>query len=154
MAGAEDFFERVWDASKDRERIRRTIDSMRSREGVGGASLDSMPRGGFGNPMGKVDARIDFEVLTKSALEEAERTIGEARDLLFGVDGCSGLAKAFGSKYAEVLYLRYVDRLTIGGMSTLYGCAQNTVRDRVRVALDFIDSNGFEATRDGRNDVS
>lgn len=151
---AEEFFEQARDAARDMERITRTIEDMKSREEVGGASMDSMPRGGFGNPMNKVDSRMDFERLNAATLEEAERTVNDACNLLFGRDGRSGLARAFGNQYAEVLWLRYLDKQTISGLSKLYDCATNTVYRRIRTALDFIDSNGFEATMSGRNDIN
>lgn len=148
---AEEFFEQARDAARDMERINRTIEDMKSREEVGGASMDSMPRGGFGNPMNKVDSRMDFERLNAATLEEAERTVNDACNLLFGRDGRSGLARAFGNQYAEVLWLHYLDRRTITGLSKLYDCATGTVYRRIRIALDFIDSNGFEATMRGRS---
>lgn len=151
---AEDFFEMVRDASRDMDRITRTIERMKSREDVGGASLGPMSHGSASDPMGRVNVRLDFERHQAEVLTEARTTIDQAVALLFGHDGRTGLAMALGNQYAEMLWLRYLDLNSLQTVAVLYETSRQTIRRRIDLAFDFIDSNGYDNTARGINTLN
>ena len=151
---AETFFNQARDAARDLDRMTKALERMKSGEGIGGASLGPMaPHGSISDPMSKVDARLDRESIWSRQIEECQQTVDTATAILYGTDGRTGLARALGNLYADTLWLRYLDSRTIKAIAILYQCSRSRVYHLTQIALDFIDSNGFDDTMRGRNTV-
>ena len=144
----------VRDASRDIDRITRTIELMKSREDVGGASLGQMSHGSASDPMGRVDVRMDFEHHQAEVLTNSRMVIDQAKNLLIGADGRAGLSMAFGDEYAEMLRLYYLELEPLKVLAAAFKTSRQTVRRRMDMAFDFIDSNGYDNTARGLNTLN
>lgn len=133
----------------------KALERMKSGEGIGGASLGPMaPHGSISDPMSRVDARLDREDAWSIRIDADRKIIHDAMVLLYGEDALSGLAAALGSEYAFMLRLRYLEHRAFETVAIVSKCSRSTVKRKMRVAFEFIDSNGFDATASGVNTLS
>lgn len=93
---------------------------------------------------------IDYEERVKPRLRADEAILEDAMNVLYGTDGRGGVSKGIGSCYADVLMHRYLLMRTWDDTGWYCRVSAKTARKYAAVALDYIDSVGFEAAMVGR----
>ncbi len=122
------------------------LERMQPRGGMGGGSHGS---GGHG-PMDSMPALIDREADYYRLVLDARRLALDATDVLYGRCGVNGgIAGILGERYADAVYLRYVEALdwreVCGRMG--YGTDGKYPQSLARRAVAEIDSRGLAACR-------
>lgn len=152
---ARDLFEQAKYAAKSLDRRQKVLERMRAAEtGTGAGDGVKASHGSISDPMRRVDERIVRETIWAREMEEDTRTIDYACAVLYGEDGRSGLSRCIGSEYADLLWLRFLDDRSIKGIAIICNCTRTTIYRKLETALDFIDSNGFQQTVKGINNVT
>ena len=158
---AEDFFEAVRDAARERERILRTIASMESREGVRAQGYEAMGRSGAGRDrMSATDDRMDYEESHDALLAEDDAIIRLAESLIWGGAGgdmSGGIVHLMGFAVAKAMELRYVHALPLPEVARWMGYSprsKGTVADLCRAGLDCVDSHRLTAVARGEGDAT
>ena len=95
---AKEYFEGIRAEVVKTDKAREMLERMKAREG---AKVQSYPTGGSGgdvsDPMESVSQRIDFEGKLRQRIADAEGTLDEACEVLYGSDGRGGLARMKGA---------------------------------------------------------
>ena len=160
-ARAEDFFEAVRDAARERADILGAIASMEAREGVraqGYEALGRSPRAA--DRTAATDDRIDYEDAHAALLEEDSAMIALAESLIWGGDGgdmSGGVARLVGYAVAKAMELRYVHDLPLASIARKMGYSPKsggTVTRLCRTGLELVDSLGLAAVARGRGDAT
>ena len=152
MSEARDYFEDVRQAAKRCERTRRMLQAMEVHEQSSGAGLGGRVSGGGNNdPMCRVDSRIDKEALWHRRIADDEKLLDEATSVLYGehYDGSGGVDAALGSEYADVLWWRYLAAESWGVVAKAVGTSRTKATELANVALEYVDSVGLYAARQG-----
>ena len=147
---AEDFFEAVRDASRERSDILGTIASMERREGVRAQGYEALGRSGRPRDrMAATDARIDYERSRASLLAEDDAIIRVSSSLIWGGDGgdlSGGVASLAGERVATAMEMRYVQARSWGEVAALMGYSRWSKRSLRRLCeqgFNCIDSLGW-----------
>lgn len=158
---AEDFFEAVRDASKERADILGTIASMERREGVRAQGYEALGRsGGARDRMAATDDRMDYERSRAPLLAEDDAIIRLANSLIWGGDGgdlSGGVASLAGERVATAMEMRYVHRLSWAVAARRMGYSPRSgqiVADLCRLGLDVVDSHRLMAVARGEGDAT
>lgn len=158
---AEDFFEAVRDASRERADILGTIASMERREGVRAQGYEALGRsGGAGDRMAATDDRMDYERSRAPLLAEDDAIIRLANSIIWGGDGgdlSGGVASLAGERVATALEMRYVHRLPWAVAAKKMGYSPRSgqiVADLCRLGLDVVDSHRLMAVVRGEGDAT
>lgn len=143
---AEDFFEAVRDAAKEREKIIQRISTMEVREGVRAQSYEAMGRSGFSDRTTATDNRIDYVTDKSRLLEEDEDMISFALSLIWGGDGGDmggGVLSLMGYETASAMEERYVHALPWSEVARRMGYSGDytgKVKELCRLGLECVDA--------------
>lgn len=141
LLAARDLFERARKCSRDAAYLRTRVERMKASEGVRGASLAPSVSGSKADVNGtaRVDARIDFEAMTRDRLEEDYAVIDYACAVLYGEDNHSGLSALLGSQVADLLWHHYLDDESWETSAEKVGMPPRSCYRRAQSALDLVD---------------
>lgn len=143
---AREYFEAARAAQRHIDGRLAAIRAMREREGARAQSYEAIGRGGgASDPMRATDARIDAEARARSELAECERAVEDARAVCAGVRAANPNHPAWG----DVLELRYVELFEWDRIGRALDLTGSGVRQACRAALDWVDSVGLAAAREG-----
>lgn len=158
---AEDFFEVVRDAARERAGILRTISSMEGREGVRAQGYEAMGRSGaVRDRMAATDVRMDYEADMGPVLEEDEAMLRLAESLIWGGDGGDmggGVLNLMGYPVAKAMEMRYVHGLPLSAIAKSMGYStksKQVVADLCRMGLECVDSHGLMSVVQGVGDAT
>lgn len=158
---AEDFFEAVRDAAREREDILGTIGSMGDREGVRAQGYEARGRpGGNVDPTAATDERMDYEGERGPMLAEDDAIIRLANSLIWGGAGgdlSGGVASLAGERVATAMEMRYVHGLSLAEAARRMKYSPRSgqmVADLCRVGLDVVDSHRLMAVATGEGDAT
>lgn len=141
-ACASDFFEAVRDAAVELRAAERTLERMRSAEGVRGQGYT----GAIGSSCGAVDgsaatdARMDFEGRMRRRMAEDSELIGLAGALLYGEDGRGGVRALVGPLCADSVWFRYCEAMKWTAVADMTGASVRACQNYTATAFDAIDS--------------
>lgn len=145
---AEDFFEAVRDAAKERADILREIGALEAREGVRAQGYEATGRSPRSfDRTAATDDRIDYEDAHSPLLEEDDDIIALAESLIWGGEGgdmSGGVARLAGYAVAKVMELRYVHDLPLASVARRMGYSPNSggsVTRLCRTGLECVDSH-------------
>lgn len=145
---AEDFFEAVRDAAREREGILRAIGSMEAREGVRAQGYEAAGRSPRpSDRMAATDDRMDYESAHEPLLAEDDAIIALAESLIWGGAGgdmSGGVARLMGYAVAKAMELRYVHGLPFALVALRMGYSpksKRVVAGLCRMGLDCVDSH-------------
>lgn len=142
---AREFFESVRSAVRARERCRRRIEAMRAAEGLRGASLSALPSGGgVSDPMRRTDARIDAEAQAVRELAQYDEAVSDGYAVARGVRAANPT-----QRWGDVLEARYCMDAQWELVARILGVSAHTAQQDAAAALDWVDSVGIAAARDG-----
>ena len=138
---ARDLFERARKCARDAAYLERRIERMRAAEGVRGASLSPSVSGARADVSGtaRVDARMDFEAMTRARLDEDHAVMDYACAVLYGSDGRSGLSALYGSQVADLLWRHYLGDESWETSAEMVGMPPRSCYRRAQAALDLVD---------------
>ena len=127
-ASARDFFDAVYDASREAERTRWTLERMAAREQVRAQSYQPrVSMGGESDKMAQTDARIDYDAV------------------IYGNEyGEGGVDSLMGSAVADCMSFRYVDARPWKEVADLTGISEPQCRRNVELGLDAVDFYGWD----------
>ena len=145
-ASARDFFDAVYDASREAERTRWTLERMAAREQVRAQSYQ--PRisiGGESDKMAATDARIDYEARMQERIEADYLLLDMACAVIYGNEyGEGGVDSLMGSAVADCMSFRYVDARPWKEVADLTGISEPQCRRNVELGLDAVDFYGWD----------
>ena len=151
FTSARELFESAREASRDAERIRRQLLAMEhSATGLAGSGMEPRVRS-TGEPdrmASRVASMVDREGLLRERIEWDYRLIDFANEVLYGMDGRSGLWALVGWR-ADALALHYLNDLTWSVTGSLLGYSEQYVWQQAQVALDTADAWGLASVIDG-----
>lgn len=143
---AREYFEAARSSQRHIDGRLAVILAMREREGARAQSYEAIGRGsGASDPMRAVDARMDAEARARSELAECERVVEDARAVCAGVRAANPNHPAWG----DVLELRYLDLFEWDRIGRALGLTGSGARQACRAALEWVDSVGLAAAREG-----
>lgn len=143
---AREFFESAWSAQRRIDGRLAAIQSMREREGVRAQSYEAIGRGsGASDPMRAVDSRMDMEARARSELAACEAEVADARAVCAGVRAANPSNPLWG----DSLELHYIELMGWDEIGRYLGCTGGAVRKASYAALEWIDSVGIAAAREG-----
>lgn len=143
---ARDLFTAARDAAAECERTRRMLQAMEDAETGGGSAMGArVSRGSVGDPMRRVDARIDKERVWFARIEANESLMDFATCVLYGrdQDGRGGVNAALGGAYADVLWWRYLAVEPWATVARMVGYSRRRCMELQAVAFDYVDSVGI-----------
>ena len=129
---AKEYFEGIRAEVVKTDKAREMLERMKAREG-----------GDVTDPMESVSQRIDFEGKLRQRIADAEGTLDEACEVLYGSDGRGGLAKLKGTHYADAICMYYCQAETWGEIAEIMQCSQKWCRKLCEVGFEFIDCVGW-----------
>ena len=119
---------------------------MREREGVRAQGYEAVGRGsGVSDPMRATDARIDAERKARDELGQYQDEVDGARRV------CAGIRAANPSHplWADAVELHWCDLRAWCEIAGLLGVSAESARRSAYAALDWVDSVGIAAAREG-----
>ena len=152
---ARDLFEAAAEASRDAAALRRRLERMESGEGVRAASLARSSSGGRAdvNGMGRVNARIDLEAVTRSRVEADYALIDLACAVLWGPTGEDGAASLGCQVAADVVWHHYLAGETWESAARGVGMSASSARRECARLFDLVDALGPMRAMLGRGDA-
>lgn len=103
---AKEYFEGIRAEVVKTDKAREMLERMKAREGAKAQSYQTGGSGGdVSDPMESVSQRIDFEGKLRQRIADAEGTLDEACEVLYGSDGRGGLARMKGAHYADAMHV-------------------------------------------------
>ena len=158
---ARDFFEAVFDASRERADILRTIGAMEGREGVRAQGYEAQGRSGStSDMMSATDERMDYEGSHAALLEEDEAMIRLAESIIWGGSGgdmTGGVAHLMGYAVARAMEMRYVHTLPLSLVARRMGYSpksKGVVAELCRTGLECVDSHRLRSGVEGRGEAT
>ncbi len=147
---ARELFEAAAEASRDARRLSLRLQEMSAREGVRAQSYAARGRSGsVGGGMSATESRIDWEAAHEARLREDYELVDLAFVICYGTDGTGGVRRLLNGEYADALCMHYVDGMPWETVARRLKLAPSTVRTRANVALDSIDTVGYELAIEG-----
>ena len=149
---AEDYFESARAAAIEAERTRRTVEGMEAARDSGHADGGTGPVSGGGFDPGKPtasDRLMDYEARMRQRIEEDERQMDDATDVLYGPDDRGGLASLLDSLHADAMWWRYLAACSWVDVAQGASCSVSTAHRLVAESLDYVDGVGIERVRAG-----
>lgn len=148
---ARELFEATRDASKERERTRRQLESLDARRSGCGSSVAGGGRGGRRdvNGMGPTIAFIDYEERMRQRIADDERLIDYACSVVYGTDGTGGVNDLMGTVHADALFWRFIAAETWTRCAEACGVGESSVRRLVQEGLDLVDALGSDRVAAG-----
>ncbi len=145
-ASARDFFDAVYDASREAERTRWTLERMAAREQVRAQSYQPrVSMGGESDKMAQTDARIDYEARMQERIEADYLLLDMACAVIYGNEyGEGGVDSLMGSAVADCMSFRYVDARPWKEVADLTGISEPQCRRNVEMGLDAVDFYGWD----------
>lgn len=143
---AREYFEQARADQRRIDAVLARIRSMAAREGVRAQSYEAIGRGsGASDPMRLTDARMDAEAAARSELAGYEEGVADARAV------CAGVRRANPSHplWADSLELHYIELMGWDEIGRYLGCTGGAVRKASYAALEWVDSVGIAAAREG-----
>lgn len=150
---ARDLFDAARVAAFECERIRRMLQAMEDAEQTCGAELGSkVQSGSISDPMRRVDARIDKELLWLQRIEQDESLMDAATCVLYGrdQDGKGGVSLLLGMLYADVIWWHYLGCETWARTGDIVGYSPQRCKALRDIAFDFVDGLGLANIIDGK----
>lgn len=158
---AEDFFEAVRDAARERAKILRTIGSMEEREGVRAQGYEARGRSSaVADRTRATDERIDYEAEHGPLLDEDDAIIALAESLIWGGAGgdmSGGVSRLMGYSVAKAMELRYVHGLPLAVVARRMGYSpksKRVVAGLCRMGLECVDSQRLMSIVRGVGDAT
>ena len=143
---AREYFEAARAAQRRIDGRLAAIRAMREREGVRAQSYEAIGRGGgASDPMRAVDSRMDSERRALAELAECEAEVEDARAVCRGTSA----ANPHNPLWGDVLELRYLECFEWDRIGRALGVTGSGARQMCRAALEWIDSVGIAAAREG-----
>ena len=149
---ARDLFEAARNAAQENDRTRRMLVAMEEQEGLRGAGTGArVASGSIGDPMSRVDARVDREAAWHRRIEENCELIDLANAVIYGrwYDGEGGVDALLTSAHADVLWWYYLAREPWLRVGEKVGYSEQWCRQMRDEAFDMIDSYGLQQVIDG-----
>lgn len=144
---AREYFEGVRSSQRRIDGRLAAIMAMREREGVRAQGYEAIGRGAAAaDPMGAVAARMDAEDRARRELDALEREVAEARAVCAGVRAANPSHPLWG----DSLELYYIELMSWEEIGRYLGCTGSAVRKASYAALEWVDSVGISAAREGR----
>lgn len=148
---AQEYFEQVRETVIDIERSKEMLERLLASEGIKPINYDAHTSGGVaGDGMNVVNQRIEFERRLKQRIADTSELLDEANAVLYGYDDHSGLAKAKGNRYADVLCMAYCQAMPWDEIADIMRCSQQWCRELSRSAFKHVDALGFARLRGGK----
>lgn len=155
---ARDFFEAVYDAAAEREKILRALAKMEAKEGVRAQGYEATGRsGGTSDAMSATDRRMEKEAVCGPLLEEDDAMVTFAESVIWGNSGGDmrgGVLHVMGFEAARVMERHYVHRLPWPACAREMECSESQVRRIADGALEAIDSMGWARIVPGVGDAT
>lgn len=143
---AREYFESASSAVRRADGRAAVLRAMREREGARAALLGAIPGGrGATDPMRLVDARMDAEAEAERELKGLKRAIGDARKVCKGVSAANPSHPAWGA----VLEMHFIELLSWRDAGRYLGMSGEAARRAAYAALEWVDSVGLAAAREG-----
>ena len=148
---ARDLFEAARDASRENYRTRRMLVAMEEQEGLRGAGTGArVASGSIGDPMARVDARVDREAAWHRRIEENCELIDLAHFVLYGTDCENGLAALVPGWWCDAIWQHYINGLTWKQTAKLVGFSAHRCWEVAQTAFDMADGYGIVSAVRGR----
>ena len=153
---AAEYFAQVRAAALEIAQEQRTIERLRSREGVKGKAWDAVGHTtGVGDPYETTRQRMDFELrIFNGQLEDAEKVVEEGMEVLYGRDGRGGLARMAGTKWANVVHQRDCMAKTWSKVAYTLDMSRSQALRLYSEALDLVDDFGLARLKEGEGQAS
>lgn len=147
---ARDLFEAARNAAQENDRTRRMLVAMEEQEGLRGAGTGArVASGSIGDPMSRVDARVDREAAWHRRIEENCELIDLAHFVLYGTDCESGLAALVPSWWCDAIWQHYINGNTWEKTGELVGFSGHRCWEVTQTAFEVADGCGILATMCG-----
>lgn len=148
---AGEFFKAVYNASRECERTRRTIEAMRAREGMRAQRYDSQGTSGHSaDAMRQTDRRLDFERRMDERVRWDLCLMELATDVIYGRSaGKGGVCLLAGSAVADVMCFRFVEGAMWHEVAGLSGYSERQCQRLCEVGIETCDSYGWHRVADG-----
>lgn len=142
---ARDFFASVRAASHDASVARAQLDELEMRAlSLGSPGAGGVSGGGSDvNGTAAADALVDREEALRRRRDADYALIDRACEVLYGVGGEGGVARAIGVRYAEVVWHRDCGEETWARVAEVLGVSVSTAKRCYGVAMDYVDSVGL-----------
>lgn len=147
-----DLFEAARNAAQENDRTRRMLVAMEEQEGLRGAGTGArVASGSIGDPMSRVDARVDREAAWHRRIEENCELIDLANAVIYGrwYDGEGGVDSLLSSTHADVLWWYYLACEPWRQVGERTGYSLQRCRQMRDEAFDMIDSYGLQHAING-----
>ena len=145
---AKEYFEGVRAEVVKTDMAREMLERMKEREGAKAQSYQAGgSHGGACDPMESVSRRIDFEGRLKQRIADAEESIDEACEILYGADGHGGLAKLKGTRYADAICMGYLQAQSWNEIAEVMQGSVRWCHTLCDVGFAYIDSVGWAAVK-------
>ena len=145
---AKEYFEGIRAEVVKTDRAREMLERMKAREAAKAQSYQA--GGGHGDacdPMESVSRRIDFEGRLKQRIADAEESIDEACEYLYGSDGRGGLAKLKGTRYADAICMAYLQAQPWNDIADIMCGSVRWCHTLCDVGFAYIDTVGWAALK-------
>ncbi len=122
---------------------------LMAQEGVKGISYEPhYGVGGVGDAMDAINRRIEMQERLKERIKETSTVLDEATAILYGANGHGGLAKLKGNRYADVLYMAYLQAMPWKEVADVMCCTPKWCCELSAAAFRYIDKKGIAIVRD------
>lgn len=141
---AKEYFEGIRAEVVKTDKALEMLERMKAREGAKAQSYQTGEAGGYvTDPMESVSQRIDFEGKLRQRIADAEGTLDEACEVLYGADGRGGLAKLKGTRYADAICMGYLQAQPWDEIAEIMQSSQQWCRKLCDVGFAYIDAVGW-----------
>ncbi|NLQ13313.1 hypothetical protein HGI81_05570 [Olsenella sp. KGMB02461] len=148
LSPARDFFAEVRTAAEELERTNRQLDALQLHINDGGNSLTprvvSSPSDVDGSL--KIAGRMDRQAMLEARRKRFQNKISYAEHLLYGDDGCGGVAAGCSDVAADVCWMRDCMLSTWDSISKVTELSRTRCRDLREAAMDYLDSVGLDGS--------
>ena len=140
---AREYFEGIRTEVIGIEKARAMLERMKAKEGVKAQSYETGCSGGDGDQMDAIANRISFEERLKRRIEDSQKSIEKAREILYGADERGGLAKLKGAQYADAICMAYCQAEPWSDIADVMQCSKQWCRKLCDVGFVYIDLVGW-----------
>lgn len=123
------------------------LETLLASEDGRGINYEPRTSGGTGDSIDAINRRIEFQSRLTRRIDEASMMLDEATALLYGEDDHGGLAKLKGNRYADVLFMAYLQAMPWREVAEVMRCSQQWCRELSHAAFSYIDDVGFARLR-------
>lgn len=148
---ARDFFDAVRAASGDASRAKAELEGLEERRlSLGGHGTMAVSGGGADvNGTAASVAYLDRERALHRRVEEDYALLDQACEVIYGADNEHGIERGIGTRFADVVWHRSCGEESWDEVAASVGMSRRTCVRYYEAAMDYVDSVGIVAAREG-----